>query len=133
MADNHRPEAGHEERDVNVFAIGKFGVGLTVLIIVSLLILWGLLNYFKASVTAEYTPSHETRAAPNVTKLPPAPRLQPNPRIDLRALRAEEEKQLHSYGWVDREHGVVRIPIERAMEILAQRGLPVRPQAEGTK
>ncbi len=36
---------------------------------------------------------------------------------------------MHSYGWVDQPAGVVRIPIDRAMELLAQRGLPTRPQA----
>ena len=41
----------------------------------------------------------------------------------------QEEQTLHSYGWVDQQAGVVRIPIDRAMELLAQRGLPTRPQA----
>ena len=41
----------------------------------------------------------------------------------------QEEQTLHSYGWVDQPAGVVRIPIDRAMELLAQRGLPTRPQA----
>jgi hypothetical protein len=41
----------------------------------------------------------------------------------------QEEKTLHSYGWVDQRAGVVRIPIDRAMELVAQRGLPTRPQA----
>ena len=40
----------------------------------------------------------------------------------------EEEKTLYSYGWVDEKAGTVRIPIERAMDLLVQRGLPVRPQ-----
>jgi hypothetical protein len=39
-----------------------------------------------------------------------------------------EEKSLYSYGWVDEKAGIVRIPIERAMDLLVQRGLPVRPQ-----
>ena len=133
MDDRHRPEVGHEERDVNIFAIGKFGVALVVLIVVSLTALWGLLNLFKGRVNKEFTPSPETRQTPRITKLPPSPRLQQNPRVDLRVVQAEEAKQLHSYGWVDRGNGVVRIPIERAMEIVAQRGLPSRPQTEGSK
>ena len=133
MADRERPDVRHEEHDVNALAITKFGIGLTIVIIVSMFVLWGLLNFFKSRLTTEFTVSPETRVTPNVSKLPPAPRLQANPRIDLRAIRAEEDKQLHSYGWVDQQHGVVRIPIERAMDILAQRGLPARPQMEGTK
>jgi hypothetical protein len=54
--------------------------------------------------------------------------LQVNPTVALEEVRREEEAQLNSYGWVQREAGVVRIPIERAKELLLERGLPVRPQ-----
>jgi len=55
---------------------------------------------------------------------PPAPRLQIDPRQDLDALRVSETSRLSSYGWIDRNDGVVRIPIEQAMQLTAQRGLP---------
>jgi DNA-binding GntR family transcriptional regulator len=45
---------------------------------------------------------------------------------------AAETAILHSYGWVDRDAGIVRIPIERAIEILAERGLPTRDQGQGS-
>src|SRR5437016_5160302 len=48
----------------------------------------------------------------------------------LRNLRATENAQLNTYGWVDRKNGVIRIPIERAMDLLLERGLPVRPVDE---
>lgn len=51
---------------------------------------------------------------------PPAPRLQPDPARDLAALRRREQERLAGYGWVDRERGVAHIPIERAMQLLAQ-------------
>jgi hypothetical protein len=54
---------------------------------------------------------------------PPAPRLQVDPKLDLDRLRAEEYARLTTYGWADRERRIVRIPIERAMELLAERGL----------
>jgi len=65
----------------------------------------------------------------------PAPRLQVVAQQDLAAFRAREDAELHSYGWIDKDAGVVRIPIERAMELIAERGLPVRKQSkeEGTK
>jgi hypothetical protein len=50
----------------------------------------------------------------------PAPREQPNPLADLTALQARENAELNSYGWVDRSNGVVRIPIDRAIELLTQ-------------
>ena len=40
----------------------------------------------------------------------------------------KEERTLYSYGWVDERAGIVRIPIERAMDLLVQRGLPLRSQ-----
>jgi hypothetical protein len=57
----------------------------------------------------------------SITVVPPEPRLQVAPAEDLRALRAREEEVLRTYGWVNREKGVVRIPIERAMELLVER------------
>ncbi len=55
---------------------------------------------------------------------PPAPILQIDPAADLRAFAHAEQERLTSYGWVDRQRKTVRIPIERAMELTAQRGLP---------
>jgi hypothetical protein len=52
----------------------------------------------------------------------PAPRLQADPAADLHAFRAEQERALKGYGWTDREHGLARIPVDRAMQILARRG-----------
>jgi hypothetical protein len=60
-------------------------------------------------------------------KTPPGPRLQTSARADLARFRAHEEQTLNSYGWIDRNKGLVRIPIERAMNLLAQRGLPGWP------
>jgi hypothetical protein len=51
-----------------------------------------------------------------------------NPREDLRDLRAQENQTLNGYSWVDRNTGVVRIPIADAMKLTIQRGLPSRPQ-----
>jgi hypothetical protein len=61
---------------------------------------------------------------------PPAPRLQDNPQQELRELRARQESLLNGYGWVDKEAGVARIPIEDAMKMVVERGLPTR---EGAK
>jgi hypothetical protein len=63
-------------------------------------------------------------------RLPPEPRLQANPRQDLKELRDAEEARLKSYGWVDRNAGVVRIPIDEAMKLTLQRGLPARAATE---
>ena len=58
---------------------------------------------------------------------PPAPRLQPAPRADLAAERSREESRLTGYAWIDPEQGIARIPIERAMAIVAARGAGGQP------
>ena len=61
-------------------------------------------------------------------RVPPEPRLQVAARTDLARLRDTETARLESYGWVDRERGITRIPIERAMKLLTERGLPGWPE-----
>jgi len=60
---------------------------------------------------------------------PPEPRLQENPPRDLERYIAEQEKALHSYGWVDKQGGVVSIPIDRAIDLIVQRGIPPQKAA----
>lgn len=62
---------------------------------------------------------------------PPAPRLQTDPAAELAAWRAIEARDLERLEWVDRSRGIVRIPIERAMAVLAARGLPARAAVAG--
>jgi hypothetical protein len=58
----------------------------------------------------------------------PAPALQSDPQTDLQAYKFRAEQDLNSYGWIDQAHGVVKIPITRAMSLLLMnRGFPVRP------
>ena len=65
---------------------------------------------------------------------PPAPRLEIKPRESLDALHAHENAALGNYGWVDRDRGIARIPIDRAAALLAERGLPGWPRrTEGAK
>ena len=58
----------------------------------------------------------------------PNPKLEEDERGQLNNISMNEEKELYSYGWVDEKAGTVHIPIERAMDLIAQRGLPVRGQ-----
>jgi hypothetical protein len=55
---------------------------------------------------------------------PPQPRLEARPVETLNAVEEREARLLEHYGWVDRDAGIARIPVERAMEILAERGWP---------
>ncbi len=58
--------------------------------------------------------------------LPPEPRLQADAAADQRLMREEEDAVLNGYGWVDRPKGVIRLPIDRAMDVLVRHGLPSR-------
>jgi hypothetical protein len=62
---------------------------------------------------------------------PPGPRLETDPQGDLQKLRADEERRLNSYYWVDRQNGIVHIPIEQAMKNLVASGAPGFPKAQG--
>jgi len=123
MDENKHPHIGHETTDVNVWAVGKFAIGLVVVCVVSIALLFGLLKFFQSR--------EETSVANTVepTKIFPQPQLQKTPIPDLKAIRAEEDKLLNGYAWVDPPKGVVRIPVDRAIEVLAERGLPVRSEA----
>jgi hypothetical protein len=114
------PQIRHETTDVNVWAVGKFAIGLVIVCVVSIVLLFGLLKFFQSR--------EETAVANTVepVKLFPEPQLQKTPILDLKAMRAEEDKLLNGYAWVDQPKGVVRIPVAQAIEVLAKRGLPAR-------
>ena len=121
------PHAGHETTDINVWAVGKFAIGLVIVCVVSLLLLFGLLKFFQSR--------EETSVANTVepVKLFPEPQLQKTEILDLKALHAEEDKLLNGYAWVDPKQGIVRIPVAQAIEVLAKRGLPSRKVPAVTK
>ena len=113
---------GHEpSSDVNVRRLVQLGVVALVIGVGVSAVLYGMLVFFLSRPPAAQPPS--ALGLPQPT--PPGPRLQTDPVADWDALHATEEAMLSSYGWTDRNAGKVRIPIDRAMDLLAQRGLPV--------
>jgi hypothetical protein len=122
--DENKPRLGHEPSDVNVWAVGKFGIALILIIISSLALLLGLFKYFETRQGA-------VAAGTDPRAIFPEPRLEEKPALDLKAIRDEEDQRLNSYGWVDPQKGVVRIPIARAIDLLAQRGLAATTSRQG--
>lgn len=126
----HTPtEGGYEKRDIRVRSLVIAGTIFVTAWILAFVLALGVLRYFGRRTA-------QLGAPPNLLEqmygrqVPPDPRLQPDPSRDLQGMRAEETATLNSYGWIDRRAGIVQIPIDRAMELLAQRGLPARPQPE---
>jgi hypothetical protein len=117
------PEVSHETSDVNVRGLFAFAAGLTVVGVGVYVAVWLLFLWFGAR-EAPKGPAEFPLAAAHKSDLPPQPRLQTDPRQDLRELRSQEDAILNSYGWVDQNNGIVRIPIDEAMKLVVQRGLP---------
>jgi hypothetical protein len=131
------PKVAHETSDVSVPDIVKFGVGLIIIAIATHILMWGLYKFFAAR--EPYAQS----AGQARDQLPPEPRLQGapgheiHPVEELNSMRAAEESILTSYAWVSQASGTARIPIEQAIKMLAERGLPSRsgdgPKTVGSK
>jgi hypothetical protein len=118
--------AGHELSDLNPKSIALFAVALAVIIALVFGTVYVMSQLFlKAAVRSQTTPSPLSYTGEPA----PEPSLEVNPGRDLKTMRAEEDKILKSYAWIDQEKNTVRIPIDRAIDILAERGLPVRTQS----
>jgi len=120
-------DAGHEKSDVSIGPIVKFGIGLAVATVVISVALWGLFEVLESREARRDAPLPSLAAA-GLRRTPPEPRLEPDALLPRRRMVAEENAALRTYGWVDRDAGIVRIPIERAMELLVLRGLPPSKQ-----
>jgi hypothetical protein len=137
---NHESPPSHgsyERQDIGARGIFYFLAGLlaaTLLIIVLLSGLYKILDQRFATHQPPVNPlaanvPKDTRQVP--PQYPqtafPDPRLETDERTQLDSILLAEEEKLNSYGWLDQKAGTVHIPIDRAMELIAQRGLPLRP------
>jgi hypothetical protein len=124
----HSPNAGgYEKKDVNVAKIAVF----TIALIAAFGLAGYLIPYFLFKTMNEE--GQRADSAPplyQADQLPSGPRLQVKEARDLREKLDAEKSLLGTTAWVDRDNGVVRIPIERAMDLIAQRGLPQRPDVK---
>lgn len=123
------PSVAFEPGEEDVQAVSSFGIGLALGIVVVAFAMWGLFEWFYTRENLAHAP-----VAPVVLsespQLPPEPRLQAVPRLDLKSLREGEEKVLTTAAWVDPDHGVARIPIADAIKIVAAKGLPSKPSSD---
>ena len=116
--EGERPTTAYETSDWDVGPVGLIYLGTFALLVISCLVL-----------IAAYPDSlHDVDRTVHIA--PPGPRLQTNPGDDLKDFRAQEQTQLETFYWVDREKGQVHIPIEQAMKTLVQTGIPGFPKAQ---
>ena len=138
---------GYERSDVGVTGIVVFVVALTIFVVVGGVLCYGIGKVINARMNKEDGPNSKWTKTVDVRQLgnlPSNPELQdkmaeitqsfPTPRVqsddgnqDVADLHAREDLLLSNYTWVDESKGTVRIPIERAMELIAQRGLTAAP------
>ncbi|HUK23554.1 MAG TPA: hypothetical protein VLV49_03160 [Terriglobales bacterium] len=137
-------ETGYERQDLGAKPIVLFLGGLALTCILVYFILRGMYAYLDARDRAKQPALNPMKPPPqallrdehasvvyqHIERTFPEPRLESDERTELHDFRMTEEQELNSYGWVDQKGGVVHIPIERAMQLIAQRGLPVLPESE---
>ena len=128
-----------ERKDLGAGGILGFLVGLAIVGVLIHLVLLGMYKYLN-----QYEKTHQPAQSPLVQAVNvdtrqatpqdankfPEPRLEVNERSQLNDVRLHEEEVLNSYGWVDQKAGIAHIPIDRAMALIAQRGLPTAPAGE---
>ena len=134
-------ETEFEREDLGTRSVFAFMIGLAIVGVVIYFIIVGMYSFLD-----KYERSQMATASPLVTSKGAisrvvtqadmdkafndngAPMLETDERGQFRDFLINQENQLNSYGWVDEKDGVAHIPIERAMQLTVQRGLPVYPQ-----
>lgn len=123
-------ERGHELQETNIGLTVKFGIGLALMAIISMLLMWGMfvvLEDYQSEQFAAVDPLADT------VQLPPAPRLQVIPEDDLAKMRAAEKEVRENYGWVFRTADIVRLPIDRAIDLSLERKEQLFPTRSSTE
>ncbi len=123
------PGAKYEHTDIDVNVGYKFGLWLMVSMLISIAIVTGVFKLFESQDRTANATAQKYPLAVGQHKQPPTPNLQNQPFKDIYMLRQGEAEKLSSYGWVDKDGGIARLPIDRAMDVMLERGFPAR--AEG--
>lgn len=121
-------QAGYERKDIDVRTLAKLGIWLAVVLVVIFFAMKWTFSFYAE--TQKLGPPVSPFEGGDLRVLPPAPRLQVAPTSDLRVYCNAEHQALTTYGWADKPTGAVRVPVDRAMQMLLERGLPVRPGSQ---
>jgi hypothetical protein len=134
----HNDDTAHEESDINIRGVVTATIVVAVVCIGTAVLMAGLFKVLKDQAAArdpQLSPiAMKPADMPNTTTADPTFGNAPDPRLltdepkYLSSVQGEWQKELNTYGWVDQQAGVIHIPIDRAKELLAHRGLPVRAE-----
>ncbi len=134
----HNEDVAHEHSDINIRAIVWSAIVLALVCIGSAILVYFVFNLFEREarnrdpkLSPLALPATQMPSTTNTTPefgTAPEPRLLTSEPTNLWNVRQREQQVLHGYGWVDQGGGVTRIPIDKAKELLRDRGLPVRPE-----
>lgn len=124
--DPNSVKAGRELADVSIAALWHHGLYLVITCVAVWLAMMGLFKFTIAKL-GDRDPQVSALARP-AGEAPPEPRLLTNEPQNLLEFRQREQQTLDHYGFIDQATGAVHIPIERAKELLLERGLPSRGQ-----
>ncbi len=125
-AKDHGPPLPDEgDREISYKAVWRFTAFLFVLLVVSMGLMWGLSRAAKKEIAGSQPPPPPLAGA-RENPLPPEPRLETAPAKELAALRERENAVLGAYAWVDKAKGIAEVPVDRAIEIASETGLPVK-------
>jgi len=137
-AGGHNQE-GFEAQDLQARSVFGFLIALAIVGVIVYFVVTGLYSALNHYQRVHETPQNPLRpvletdtrdtdalkVSRAVNQTFPEPRLENDERNELTDFRLQEEGRLNSYGWVDQQAGIMHIPIDRAMQLIAQRGLPV--------
>ena len=124
---------GYEHQDLGPTGVFYFMAGLVVFTIIIYVIVFGMYRFLNSYETAHQPamspmvgPPADTRAVTHEeTQNFPQPRLEENERTQLQQVIEDQDRKLATYNWVDKDKGTAQIPIDRAMDLIVERGLPV--------
>lgn len=115
------PHGAHEEVDVNPRALFIFLAVLVVVVAVVMLLMWLLFDMFERRVAAT-----DPEISPLASQRTPytGVRLESSSTKDIDEMRRQQQEIITTYAWIDEQAGMVRVPLQAALQAAAENGLP---------
>jgi hypothetical protein len=137
MSHESHGKGGYERTDAAAGATFRAGLAILAVMVVTAALVVPMYRLLARGETAKQPPPAQVVKTEMSEPVQTFPRLvESEPRV-LAEFRKAEDALLTSYGWVEKDKGIARIPIDEAMRLVAERGLPAfpapAPQPGGTK